>query len=171
MLKEISYRAPDQLKKEVEKKQKVTTLFLKKLGRKKPADLDRKVLELHDSGFSMFDCLNCANCCRSLGPRLTGPDIERLAKYLKMKITLFSDEYVKTDEEGDLIFKNNPCPFLMSDNFCSVYESRPKACREYPHTDRKRFYQILELTHKNCETCPVVFEIIDELRVIYQDRI
>jgi hypothetical protein len=44
-----------------------------------------------------------------------------------------------------------------------VYEDRPKACREYPHTDRKRMYQILNLTHKNCEVCPVVFAITDEL--------
>jgi Fe-S-cluster containining protein len=25
----------------------------------------------------------------------------------------------------------------MDDNKCSIYEVRPKACREYPHTDRK----------------------------------
>ncbi len=31
----------------------------------------------------------------------------------------------------------SPCPFLGDDNYCSVYEARPKACREYPHTDRK----------------------------------
>jgi uncharacterized protein len=54
--------------------------------------------------------------------------------------------------------------FCLPDNYCVVYESRPKACREYPHTDRKRFYQIMELSHKNCETCPVVYEIFEELK-------
>jgi len=44
-----------------------------------------------------------------------------------------------------------------------VYEDRPKACREYPHTDRKRMYQILDLTHKNCEVCPIVYCITGEL--------
>jgi Fe-S-cluster containining protein len=45
-----------------------------------------------------------------------------------------------------------------------IYENRPKACREYPHTNRKRFVQILNLSHKNCETCPVVYEIFEALR-------
>ena len=45
-----------------------------------------------------------------------------------------------------------------------VYESRPKACREYPHTDRPRFYQILDLTLKNAEVCPAVFELIERLK-------
>ena len=74
------------------------------------------------------------------------------------------EQYIVTDEDGDFIFKEHPCPFLLSDNYCLVYENRPKACREYPHTDRKRFYQILLLSHKNCETCPVVYDIFEELK-------
>lgn len=30
-----------------------------------------------------------------------------------------------------------PCPLLGRDNYCAVYADRPKACREYPHTDRR----------------------------------
>lgn len=52
-----------------------------------------------------------------------------------------------------------PCPFLLPDNYCMVYQSRHKACREYPHTDRKPFYQLLSVTEKNIETCPAVLEI------------
>lgn len=57
-----------------------------------------------------------------------------------------------------------PCPFLGSDNYCSIYEDRPKACREYPHTDRKKFYQIHALTIKNAETCPAVFHTLEQLK-------
>jgi hypothetical protein len=96
---------------------------------------------------------------------LIDKDIERLAKHLKMKVSDFSSKYVLTDEDGDFVFKEHPCPFLLPDNYCMVYENRPKACREYPHTDRKRFYQILELSYKNCETCPVVFEIFEEMKL------
>ncbi|MBN2395805.1 MAG: YkgJ family cysteine cluster protein, partial [Candidatus Atribacteria bacterium] len=60
-------------------------------------------------------------------------------------------------------FNETPCPFLMPDNYCMVYESRPKACREYPHTDRRRMVQILKLTQKNCEVCPVVYAIVKDL--------
>jgi Fe-S-cluster containining protein len=61
-----------------------------------------------------------------------------------------------------------PCPFLGADNYCSVYDDRPKACREYPHTDRKRFYQILDLTLKNTSTCPAVHLVIEKLKVYYK---
>ncbi|MGL4411715.1 MAG: YkgJ family cysteine cluster protein [Bacteroidales bacterium] len=52
----------------------------------------------------------------------------------------------------------------MDDNYCSIYEDRPKACREYPHTDRKKFFQIASLTIKNSYTCPAVYEILERLR-------
>ncbi|MDP2112570.1 MAG: YkgJ family cysteine cluster protein, partial [Bacteroidota bacterium] len=88
---------------------------------------------------------------------------EKLAKRLKIKPVEFVAQYLYIDEDKDYVFKQTPCPFLMADNYCMVYEDRPKACREYPHTDRKRMYQILNLTHKNCEVCPVVYCITSEL--------
>ncbi len=160
----IEYKTPEELKTLTDKARQETSAFLKKLKKKKPKNLDDVVHELHDEAFADFDCLNCANCCLTIGPRVTNKDIERLAKHLKMKTADFTTQYIKTDEDGDFVFKDHPCPFLLTDNYCIVYESRPKACREYPHTNRKRFYQILDLTHKNCETCPVVLEVIDELK-------
>ena len=160
----ISYRTPEQLKLLTEKTKSETTAFLKKLKKKKPKKLDDVVHQLHREAFENFDCLDCANCCRTIGPRLLDKDIERLAKHLKTKVSDFMSLYINTDEDGDYVFKEHPCPFLLSDNYCAVYENRPKACREYPHTDRKRFYQILDLSHKNCETCPVVLEITEELK-------
>ncbi len=48
-----------------------------------------------------------------------------------------------------------PCPFLGGDNLCSIYDVRPKKlCREFPHTDRKKIYQINHLTIKNTLTLP-----------------
>ena len=160
----IEFKTPEELKILTAKNRQETLTFLKKLKKKKPKKLDAVVHELHEEAFAEFDCLDCANCCLTIGPRLIDKDIERLAKHLKMKTSDFTEQYIKTDEDGDFIFKEHPCPFLLSDNYCMVYESRPKACREYPHTNRKRFYQILDLTHKNCETCPVVFEVIEELK-------
>ena len=73
------------------------------------------------------------------------------------------DAYLEMDEEEEYVFRLQPCPFLGTDNYCAIYASRPKACREYPHTDRKRFYQILDLTAKNTKVCPAVFNIVEEL--------
>lgn len=163
-MKKVIYKTPEELKILSDKTRQETSLFIKKLKKKKPKTLDNFVHELHSEAFAEFDCLDCANCCKTIGPRLTDKDIDRLAKHLKMKSSDFLDQYILIDEDGDFIFKEHPCPFLLPDNYCMVYENRPKACREYPHTDRKRFYQILTLSHKNCETCPVVYEIFEEMK-------
>ena len=63
------------------------------------------------------------------------------------------------DEEQDYVLTQAPCHFLGPDNKCSIYEHRPLACREYPHTNRKNMHQILNLTEKNTRVCPAVAEI------------
>ena len=163
-MKKVEYKAPDELKILTDKTRTETAAFLKKLKKKKPKNLDDFVHGLHIDAFSQFNCLDCANCCKTIGPRLTNKDIDQLAKHFKIRPSEFLEQYVVTDEDGDFVFKEHPCPFLMPDNYCMVYENRPKACREYPHTNRKRFYQILTLSHKNCETCPVVYEIFEEMK-------
>ncbi len=163
-MKNIEYKTPEELKILTNKTRTETIAFLKKIKRKKPKDLDDFVHSLHIDAFNEFSCLDCANCCKTIGPRLIDKDIDRLAKHLKMKPSEFIEKYIVIDEDGDFVFNSHPCPFLLSDNYCMVYESRPKACREYPHTDRKRFYQILNLSHKNCETCPVVYGIFEEIK-------
>jgi Fe-S-cluster containining protein len=125
---------------------------------------DNLVYDLHEKAFSEIDCLECANCCRSLGPAIYDKDIERMAKALRMKPSEVVVNFLRTDEDGDYVFRSMPCPFLMSDNYCSIYEHRPKACREYPNTDRRKFYQIFKLTIKNTYTCPVAYEVIEGLK-------
>ncbi|QGY43297.1 YkgJ family cysteine cluster protein [Maribellus comscasis] len=163
-MRKIKYKTPEELKILTDKNRAETHALIKKLKKKKPKELDDFIHELHIDAFSEFSCLDCANCCKTIGPRLTDKDIDRLAKHLKMKPSEFLEQYVKTDEDNDFVFREHPCPFLLPDNYCMVYENRPKACREYPHTDRKHFYQILTLSFKNCETCPVVYEIFEEMK-------
>jgi len=163
-VKKISYKKPVDLLLLTERTKAETLSFIKKLKKQKPKNLDSLVHALHQEAFSKFSCLDCANCCKTIGPRLNEKDIDRLAKLLKLKPNAFMEKYVEKDEDHDYIFREHPCPFLLHDNHCMVYESRPKACREYPHTDRSRFIQILDLSHKNCETCPVVYGIFDQLR-------
>lgn len=138
--------------------------FFAKLGKKQIKQLDLQVHALHNEVFDEIDCLECANCCKSLGPRITDRDIERMGKALKMKSADVVDQYLRIDEDNDYVFKEMPCPFLAGDNYCLIYESRPKACREYPHTDRVKFYQIRKLTLENTKTCPAVYEVLKRLR-------
>lgn len=137
--------------------------FLGKLKQKPPKDLDRKMLEIHEEVFNRIDCLSCANCCKTTGPLFTQKDIERLSGLFRMKPSQFIEKYLRIDEENDYVLQSVPCPFLGADNYCSVYEHRPKACREYPHTDRKKFYQINHLTLKNTLICPATYEVVEEM--------
>jgi Fe-S-cluster containining protein len=133
--------------------------LIKKLKRNDKRLLDDKVHRLHYQIFDSYNCTACANCCRSLGPKLTNKDIARLADYLKITDSAFFQKYVVEDEDGDFVFREMPCVFLQSDNLCAVYDIRPKACREYPHTDKTNFHQILDLSLLNAEICPAVYEI------------
>jgi len=80
-----------------------------------------------------------------------------------MKPAVFVSKYLLLDEDGDWVFQTTPCPFLLHDNKCSIYEFRPQACKEYPHTNRKKQYQIETITIKNAEICPAVKTILDRV--------
>lgn len=143
-----------------------TKAFFKKLQKQKPKSLDTQMQNLHDEVFEKVDCLACANCCKTTSPIFYQRDIERVAKRLKLPIQKFIAQYVHLDEDKDYVLNVAPCPFLDSENFCIIYEDRPNACRDYPHTNRKRFVQILNLTLRNTFICPAVYEIVEKLKVV-----
>lgn len=138
--------------------------FFAKIKKKPPKNLDYIMQELHTEEFQQTDCLACANCCKTTGPLFTNIDIERIAKHFRVKPSKFIDDYLRVDEDGDFVLQQVPCPFLGHDNYCSIYEVRPKACREYPHTDRKKFQQISNLTLKNVAICPAAFNIVEKMK-------
>ncbi len=148
-------------------KSKENNKLLTRLRQLPPHDVDELFHTLHEDVFSYTDCLSCGNCCRTTGPLLLLTDIKRLATRLRMKESDFFAQYVRIDEDNDYIFKAMPCPFLNSDNTCEVYDSRPAACREYPHTNRRKMYQILDLTIKNYAICPAVYDIIERLKTYH----
>ncbi len=156
------------LQEDANNKSRENKRFLEKLKKKKPKDLDVKVAGFHDEVFEYTDCLECANCCKSISPVVIDRDIDRIAKYLKMSPSEMTKQYLELDRDEDYVFRETPCPFLMPDNYCMIYEVRPRACREYPHTDRKRFYQINTLTWKNTFICPAVFDVVEKLKDIYK---
>lgn len=145
-------------------KQKEHQKFLENLKKKPPKNLDYLVQETHDEVFEKIDCLQCANCCRTTGPLFTEKDIERISKHLKMKPKDFEQKFLRVDEDKDKVLQNLPCWFLNEDNTCSIYEFRPKACREFPHTDRKKIYQINHLMLKNTVICPAAFEFVERMQ-------
>ena len=127
-------------------KRKENKRFFKRLKKINPKVLDKLIHPLHDKVFECTDCLKCANCCITTGPLFTDKDIIRIAKYLRIKPSEFTEKYLRIDEDMDYVLQSVPCSFLGEDNYCSIYEVRPKACREYPHTDRIKQHQLLNLS-------------------------
>lgn len=144
--------------------------FFAKLKKKPPKNLDVLMQQLHEEEFQQTDCLQCANCCKTTGPLFTDKDIERIAKHFKMKPQQFMDTYLQIDEDKDYVLQSVPCTFLGADNYCSIYDVRPKACREFPHTDRKKFQQISNLTLKNVAICPAAFNIVEKMKRLLDNR-
>ena len=154
----------DNLKKLASEKHEETKRYFKKLKKRNPKRLDLVMQDLHEKEFSKTNCLNCANCCKTTSPIFTDKDISRISKYFKMKEASFIDQFLERDEDDFMILKGVPCVFLEEDNECSIYDVRPKACSDYPHTNRKKFIQLTGLTLKNTEICPAVFNIVEALK-------
>ena len=138
--------------------------FFIKLKKKTPKHLDSLMMELHESEFEKTNCLHCANCCKTTGPLFTDKDVRRIARHFRMKEQQFIEAYLRVDEDNDFVLKSVPCTFLGADNYCEIYDVRPKACQEFPHTNRKKFQQISNLTLKNVAICPAAFNIVEEMK-------
>jgi Fe-S-cluster containining protein len=82
----------------------------------------------------------------------------------------FISKYLIIDKDNDYVLKQSPCDFLNDDNTCFIYDHRPKACREYPHTNRKNFHKISQITLKNIEICPATFNIVEKLKLILKNN-
>lgn len=156
----------EQFKIQSHNKEQENKRFLSQLKKKDSRMVDDVFHSLHHEVFEEVDCLQCANCCKTTSPIFYQNDIEKVARALKMKPHSFIEKYLKIDEDKDYVLKSTPCPFLDAENHCSVYEERPKACRAYPHTNRKKMVQITDLTFRNTMVCPAVFEMVERLKNI-----
>lgn len=123
----------------------------------------KQLPELHAEAFEKIDCLQCAACCKNYSPRFKTPDVKRISKHLGMKESVFIDTYLLVDNEGDFVVKSTPCPFLGTDNFCSIYEVRPSDCARFPYTDEDVLIKRQQLTLKNATFCPITFFVLEKL--------
>ncbi|MEX2589538.1 MAG: YkgJ family cysteine cluster protein [Chitinophagales bacterium] len=150
-------------------RKKQSRKFLNSLAKEKSGKVNQMAHSCHDEAFETINCLDCANCCKTTGPLFKQKDIERLAAHLQMRPADFTEKYLRIDEDGDYVLQTVPCPFLGADNYCSVYEVRPKACREYPHTDFRDFHKITKLTAKNTQICPAAYMVVEKMQQYFEN--
>ena len=156
-------KSPKKSAKQALSLKKVNAVFLEQLRQSK-TDIDSDFHDEHKAVFKELDCLECANCCKTTSPIFLQEDIGRISSYLKIKVGHFILKYLEMDEDGDFVLQKAPCVFLAEDNKCKVYDVRPKACSEYPHTNRKNMIEILDITLENTVVCPAVNEIVKRMR-------
>lgn len=142
--------------------QKMYKQFLQRADKNKVL---KQLPQLHEKAFENIDCLQCAACCKNYSPRFKTPDIKRISKHLKMKESTFIETYLKLDSDGDYVVKSTPCPFLSTDNYCSIYEVRPSDCERFPYTDEDVLLKRPNITQKNSTFCPIVVFVLEKLVV------
>ncbi len=153
---------------EAEKRKKENKNFL--LKAKRIRGIEKHLPDLHEEAFSKIDCLQCGNCCKTISPRFKTPDIVRISKFLGMRQSEMIETYLRLDEDGDYVVKKSPCPFLGSNNYCSIYEARPGDCRKYPYTDSGEFFEYTNTTLQNNTICPAVFCVLEKLKILMHNR-
>jgi Fe-S-cluster containining protein len=119
-----------------------------------------------------YDCCKCCNCCKLYDIRIEQTDIPAISAYLGLSAYEFAEQYLPPDdEEADVsIMKDKPCNFLETDGKCRIYEVRPLVCREFPHTNKPdRLFSMIGMIDF-AEDCPVIFEILERLKIIYGFR-
>jgi len=139
--------------------------FLQKLDEIVPEDMPQLVAEAESAVWSEVDCLACANCCKTMTPTWNRADVIRISKHLNMKPKEFIEKWLfKEEDTGDWVNKSVPCQFLdLTTNKCSVYEVRPKDCREFPHHNKKPFDLYNDTFIGNVTRCPATYLLVSKL--------
>jgi Fe-S-cluster containining protein len=127
--------------------------------------VERRLRKLAEEVEEQIDCRVCANCCKVATARLLERDVERLAKHLRVTVSRFLADYTETNEDEGRVLKRTEesgCVFL-SGNDCTVYEVRPAACNDFPHTVRGTGSipaRMWDLIDRACY-CPMVYHTIE----------
>ena len=136
---------------------------MKYLGKFSNKNFDHVVADFHDEVFAEIDCLKCGNCCRTIGPKMSGPEIKRACKAVGLVEKSFVKESLIRDEELGWLVAVMPCPFLQEDNACSIYEARPRDCDDFPYTRERAVQKSLGRLAFNTEFCPAAYLIAEKI--------
>jgi Fe-S-cluster containining protein len=139
--------------------------FLTRLETTKPKGLAAMVKAADKQAWKETDCLDCANCCKTMTPTFTTADIKRIANHLKMTPDAFKEKWLyKERSTGDWMNKKQPCQFLdLKTNKCSIYSVRPADCAGFPHHTKKQFTEWVHVYKQNVEYCPATYRLVEKL--------
>jgi Fe-S-cluster containining protein len=150
------------------RKKKSLSAFLDKLDDIVPEDMPALVAKEDAKMWAEVNCMECANCCKTMTPTFTKADVVRIAAYTGMEVKEFRDKWlVKEEDTKDWINKTQPCQFL-SGNICSIYEVRPADCAEFPHHNKKPFDLYNDTFKNNLVHCPATLNLVSRLKKVVE---
>jgi Fe-S-cluster containining protein len=129
---------------------------------------DRILRRIAEGIEEQIDCTACANCCKVATVRVSERDVERLARYLRIKPAKFLEEYtVESAEEGTVLRRDEMagCEFLDGTT-CTVYDARPETCQRFPHLVRGNgsiASRMWEFIDRACY-CPIVYNSLEAFK-------
>ncbi len=114
-----------------------------------------------------IDCTECANCCKVATTRVDERDIERLARFLRIKPEQFIADYTEeSEDEGRILRRSEQGCVFLSGKECTVYEARPHHCEYFPHLVRgagSLVSRMWEMTDRACY-CPIVYNTLEAFK-------
>ena len=129
--------------------------------------LDKQFKDLHEKYFKIYNCKDCRNCCKKLNTLMTEEELDNICKYLTLDKEKLINEELDINTSGKYSFKCDRCKFLDDDNNCLVDSCLPESCKNYPYTNKsERLFSLYSIIG-NASICPVVYEILEELKKIY----
>ncbi|HXD79449.1 MAG TPA: YkgJ family cysteine cluster protein [Puia sp.] len=138
--------------------------FLTRLEKKVPRGWKKMAEEADKLSWSKTNCLDCANCCKTMSPTYTREDVRRIAAHLNMTEKAFREKWLYKDKSGDWMNVKQPCQFLDTrTNLCKVYEVRPRDCAGFPHHDKKLGPDYMHMYKQNIEYCPATYRMVERL--------
>ena len=134
---------------------------------KRHSFVERKMRKLSQDAEEAIDCKTCANCCRVATAKLTERDVEKLAKFLRIKPGQFLADYAtETEDEGWVLRRTEQGCVFLEGNECTVYKARPATCEDFPHLIRGpgSFLARLWQMPDRATYCPIVYNAMEAFK-------
>ena len=138
--------------------------FLTRTENKPPRGLDKMITEMDKLAWTKTNCLDCANCCKTMSPTYTRSDVKRISSHLGMSEKAFREKWLYKDKSGDWMNVKQPCQFLdLKTNMCGIYAVRPRDCAGFPHHTKKRMVDYMHVYKQNLDYCPATYRVVEML--------
>ena len=136
--------------------------FLTRLRNNPPRGLDTLKTEADKHAWAHTDCLDCANCCKTMSPTYTKKDVKRISSHLGMTEKAFREKWLYKDRTGDWMNVKQPCQFLdLETNMCNIYAVRPADCAGFPHHMKRKMVEYMHMYQQNIEYCPATYRLVE----------